>query len=127
MYRIDVSHNQKTDILYSSGIMNEIDLDIILRFILLIIPVLIYLAVVFAIGSYAERRGRDAGWAFWAFVLTPPIAFCILALRDVRTEANSSLKKCPMCAEAVRREALLCHFCRSEFAPSHLSKRGYGR
>lgn len=51
--------------------------------------------------------------AFICFLLAVPAA--IVARRQERNEGQS--KKCPRCAELVKKEAMVCRFCSNRFPP----------
>jgi hypothetical protein len=83
--------------------------------VILLILLIAWFACATAVGQYARRRGRDSrDWTRIALLISPPVAFFIVALCDVQTRAYSGLKKCPMCAEVIKAEAKICRFCRTE-------------
>lgn len=74
--------------------------------------------------SIASSKGRDAiNW--WAFgfilwIVALPAAILIKPTKRVEEEealAKGDSKKCPQCAELVKREASKCRFCGHEFPP----------
>ena len=104
---------------------------------------LLSLAVYFLPAFFASDRGHPSvtaififnlllGWTFLGWVLALVWAFSGENMAKVKAEARfraasaataakraeGDLRKCPMCAELIRREALKCRFCGSE-VPAH--------
>lgn len=73
------------------------------------------------VGLYAGNKGRSGiGFFFLSLILSPLIGFIIAAFSSPIREKHidlSGLKRCPVCAEYVQGEALICRFCRYEFVP----------
>ncbi len=81
----------------------------------------IIMAVVVAI--VAGSKGRNMlGWGFYGFLIWPIALVHILCVRPERhvTEARDlaagDVRKCPACAELVKREAKICRFCHTDLA-----------
>jgi hypothetical protein len=67
----------------------------------------------------ASSKGRDGcGWGILGFFLGPIgilMAIGVAAVSDDhRALATGELRKCPFCAELIRREAIKCRFCGSD-------------
>jgi TM2 domain-containing membrane protein YozV len=69
--------------------------------VLLIVPALIF---------FSE------GWAWLVWMLVMGVDMYILHLKNKREVEATTLKKCPSCAEMVRREALVCKHCHEKFS-----------
>jgi hypothetical protein len=78
------------------------------------------------VGIWAGNRGRNgAGWCLLSLLISPLLTFLILLVigkneQAVEAEAieTGGMRKCPMCAELVKREAVKCKHCGSEMAPA---------
>lgn len=75
-------------------------------------------------GVIASNKGRPgAGWLLLGILLGPfgiLLALVVPADRrqlDAEALASGAMRKCSMCAELVRREALRCRYCGAELAP----------
>jgi hypothetical protein len=79
-----------------------------------------WLAFTILIGWWANQWGRD--WVLWgalAFLLSPIIAAVALAVIGEDQEATyeaRDLRKCPMCAELIKAEAVKCKHCGADIA-----------
>jgi len=73
--------------------------------------------------ALASRSGRDTtAWFFLGLIFG---LFAVLAILLLPKKLPRDQKTCPMCAEAVKSEALVCRFCGHEFldAPSTSKSR----
>ena len=77
--------------------------------------------VVFAIvvGIAASYRGRDGfGWFLLALLISPLVAVILLLLiPSLKDAVDPELRKCPFCAEFIKREAGKCRHCGSVVEP----------
>jgi hypothetical protein len=93
---------------------------------------LIWVILSIVIGVGAGSRGRSGvGWFFLSLITSPLIAGILLALMpslaQVQSAASSpaaplsaeadDLRKCPECAELIKREARKCKHCGSQVEP----------
>ena len=70
----------------------------------------------------ASSKGRDGGaWALLGFILGPIGVLMAIGVTSQRPgelpPSASDLRKCPACAEQIRREAVKCRFCGTEVQP----------
>ena len=71
----------------------------------------IFLSILVGVFAFSRQR-NGLGWFFLSVVISPLIAFIIIL---VLGPAASTLKKCPKCAEQVKKEAVVCRFCGYNF------------
>lgn len=80
------------------------------------------------VGLAATPRGRGSGsWFLIALVISPLLAILLLLALPTKDEAERTrarkngeageFRKCPRCAEVVRREAVVCRFCHADLVP----------
>jgi hypothetical protein len=83
----------------------------------------IWLGLAIVVGIAAAHRGRSGtGWLLLAVVISPLIAgLLVLALPDPNKERQQRefSRKCPLCAELVRREAIVCKHCGRDLPAYH--------
>lgn len=79
-------------------------------------------------GAIASGKGRNGIGVFFLSLLLSPLVGLIVAgfmqraetidqAQAARSGAAGDYRKCPFCAEAIRREAVKCKHCGSEVAP----------
>jgi hypothetical protein len=85
---------------------------------LMFMPIVLILWIFFSIlvGVYARDKGVESFFGiFWLSLIISPLItfFIVLASKPVeaRLLKNGQLKKCPKCAELIKKEALKCRFC----------------
>ena len=86
---------------------------------------LIWLILSGCVAAYASHKGHSAvGMFFVSLLLSPLLGFVIELVRQPNVAASETrqirsgrMRKCPMCAELVRAEALKCRFCGEEIPP----------
>jgi predicted RNA-binding Zn-ribbon protein involved in translation (DUF1610 family) len=80
---------------------------------------IIWLALCFAVGFYAEHKGRSGvGLFFLSFLLSPLVGFIaalVMSPDEKKVAAAQGKKRCPQCAEYVQPEAKICRFCQYKF------------
>lgn len=82
------------------------------------------LSAVFVARS-AVTKNRDWFTFFWlSLIATSLVMGIVVAALPIAPEHSANHRKCPQCAEYVRREASLCHYCRSKLQPMPLKKVG---
>jgi len=105
-------------------ILSDLVAEVVLekRMVELFLGWLVLLGLAIVVGIAASVRGRNGvGWFFLAVAITPLIAgLLVLVLPD----ANYS-RKCPFCAELVRREAVVCKHCGRDLPPDHYRSWAY--
>jgi len=82
--------------------------------------ILLAIASLIVAGVVATHKNRNViGWILITLLFFP-IVLVLLFLPKKPGDQNSldsSLKKCPHCAEDIKIEATLCRFCNKEFPP----------
>jgi len=73
-------------------------------------------------GAVAQSKGRSfLGFFFYGFLLFPVAIIHALVMRSDLAVANASIptdeaRKCPACAEMIRKEATICRYCHTPLA-----------
>jgi zinc-ribbon domain len=66
----------------------------------------------------AHKRNRSGfGWFLLSAVVSPLVAGLALVAVGRHDGPSSTMRKCPACAELVKREANICKHCGSELQP----------
>lgn len=86
--------------------------------------VFFWFALAMLVGVYANSKGRFGfGYFLLALLLSPLIGFIIVAVLDPakaeleqKAISQGDMKKCPDCAELVKKEARICKHCKHQFA-----------
>lgn len=86
----------------------------------------VWILVSVAAGNVAARKGLNKGQYVLLSLFLSPIVGLILAAAatpnqakaDEQQVASGLGRKCPYCAEVVKREATICRFCHKELPPA---------
>jgi hypothetical protein len=86
-----------------------------------------WLVLAAIVGVAATYRGRSGvGWFFLSLAVSPFVLVILLVMPDAnierqQRETRRNSRKCPFCAELVRREAIVCKHCHSDLPPDRSS------
>lgn len=84
---------------------------------------LLWVGVSLAIGILAGKRGRGSGtWFVLSMLISPLLAGMLLMLSaNLHDDDNNpkTHRKCPACAEMIKREAVKCKHCGSDVKPDY--------
>lgn len=80
------------------------------------------------VGAIAQGKGRPfLGWFFYGFFLFPVALVHVLLTGDMGRGAcdpemaglikAATIRKCPFCAEDIKREAVVCRYCGRDLPP----------
>lgn len=73
----------------------------------------------FYVGIIANGRHRSyRSWILLSFLFSPLLTIIALALMPYGNETLDGFKRCPACAENVRKEATICRYCGTSLEPS---------
>lgn len=73
----------------------------------------------------AKNKGRSgAGWFILGLIIGPFALLVALLPPIVSHTAGSGTRKCPFCAEIIKREAIKCRFCGSDIGVSQVESVG---
>lgn len=72
-----------------------------------------------AIGASLVAQSKGLSGGLWAFagLLLGPIAILIVGFMAPGTPSGDDYRKCPYCAESIKREARVCRFCGRDVEP----------
>lgn len=84
---------------------------------------IVWVLLCILIATWSSRWGYSGAAGFWgSFFCTPLLATLVLLIMgpdkkeiEKRRQVNEDLKKCPACAELIKKEAKKCRFCGQEF------------
>lgn len=89
-------------------------------------PVLLGAAAVIGIipGSIAFHKGRDffLWWAYGILFFIVALPHALLIGHEEKSleakQLSDGMRKCPSCAELVKKEAVVCRFCQRDLPPA---------
>ena len=87
--------------------------------ILILLGIVGWFVLAWAVGHYAESKGRDGkGVLLLSLFLSPVLGFIVAAAMrpdEKKVAVAQGKKQCPQCAEFVQPAAKICRFCQHKF------------
>jgi hypothetical protein len=74
-------------------------------------------SIIVAIIAGKARNRNGFGWFLLSLLFSPLLMVVLVLALPRKSSDNTQTRKCPACAESVRREATICKHCRSQLTP----------